>query len=196
MPLMIGGGGDSKPYIRFGSNENTWKMSSPEGPVEFDFDSPVVFDLHNLVVGWLKIDAMGRDWQPWPSNTQRTQQPSEDYKQGFAVNVVSKKLFGDEPVREFSANTFGSLQFIKELYDSVENTDEFKQGMCPVVQITGSRVQKVGKGNPRVPEFEVKKWVPRPSELGEAEVQSPPTSATSAPAPVAQAPAPVEDDEF
>jgi len=195
MPLMIGGGGDSKPYIRFGSNENLWKMSSPEGPVEFEFTAPVVFDLHNLVVGWLKIDQMGRDWQPWPSNTQRTPQPSEDHKQGFAVNVVSNKLFGDEPVREFSANTFGSLQFIAELYNSVEFTDEFKQGKCPVVQITGSRVQKVGKGNPRVPEFEVKKWVDRPAELSGGTTEAVVVQSAPQPAP-APTPAPADDDEF
>jgi hypothetical protein len=105
-------------------------------------------------------------------------------------------LFGDEPAREFSANTFGPLQFISALYDACENAEEFKAGQVPVIKITGSKPVKVGKGNTRVPEFEIAKWVPRPDELaasGEGVTQS------AAPAQAQAKPEPtpvVEDDEF
>ena len=192
MPLMLGGG-DSKPYIRFSPSVNSWEMSAPDGRMEFTWDAPVVFDIHGLQLGWMKIDSMGREWAAWPSLTQRTPQPSEEHKIGFAINIVSNKLFGDEPVREFSANTFGNLQFITELYNQSETAPEFKEGKVPVVQITGAKAQKVGKGNTRIPEFQIMKWVDRPSELddGEVVVQSAPQAA---PAPVASAP--VMDDEF
>lgn len=193
MPLMLGGG-DSKPYIRFSASVNSWEMSTPDGRDEFTWDAPVVFDIHGLQLGWMKIDSMGREWAAWPSLTQRTPQPSEGHKIGFAINVVSNKLFGEEPVREFSANTFGNLQFITELYNQSENAPEFKEGKVPVVQITGSKAQKVGKGKTAIPQFEIVKWVDRPSELDGGEsvvVQSAPQPE---PAPVASAPA--MDDEF
>lgn len=188
MPLMLGGG-DSKPYIRFSPSINSWEMSGAEGREEFTWDAPVVFDVHGLQLGWMKIDTMGREWAPWASRDQRTPQPNEEHKIGFAINVVSSKLFGDEPVREFSANTFGNLMFIQELYNTAEANPEFKSGKVPVVQITGSKAQKIGKGTTRIPEFEIKKWVDRPAELGEVSTE----------APVAQEPvetAPASDDEF
>ena len=185
--------GEGKPYIRFSPSINSWEMSSPDGRSEFTWDAPVVFDLHGLQLGWMKIDSMGREWSPWPSLTQRQAQPTDEHKIGFAVSVVSNKLFGDEPVREFSSNTFGCLTFIQELYNQCETAPEFKAGQVPVVQITGAKAQKVGKGNTRIPEFNVVKWVDRPAELDGGE---------SAPAPVVQAapqpaaPAPAQDDEF
>lgn len=195
MPLMLGGGGDSKPYIRFSPSINAWEMSGADGREEFTWDAPVVFDVHGLQLGWMKIDSMGREWAPWPSREQRLPQPSEEHKIGFAIDVVSSKLFGDEPVREFSANTFGNLMFIQELYNTAEQSAEFKEGKVPVVQITGSKAQKIGKGTTRIPEFEIKKWVDRPAELDSGQSELPQTSATSAqPAPVATAT--VEDDEF
>lgn len=195
MPLMIGGG-EGKPYIRFSPSINSWEMSSPDGKTEFTWDAPVVFDVHGLQLGWLKIDSLGRDWQPWPTLTQRTQTPGEEYKVGFKIDVMSNKLFGDEPVREFSANTFGPLQFISHLYDKCENAEEFKAGKSPVVQITGAKPTKIGKGNTRIPEFEIVKWVDRPSELTAThETVTPSVTATPkaapAPEPVAQS-----DDEF
>ena len=193
MPLMLGGG-DSKPYIRFSPSINSWEMSGAEGREEFTWDAPVVFDVHGLQLGWMKIDTMGREWAPWASRDQRTPQPSEEHKIGFAINVVSSKLFGDEPVREFSANTFGNLMFIQELYNTAEANPEFKSGKVPVVQITGSKAQKIGKGTTRIPEFEIKKWVDRPAELGEGSTEAPVAQAAPQQAPVETAPA--SDDEF
>jgi hypothetical protein len=188
------GGGDSKPYIRFSPSINSWEMSGAEGREEFTWDAPVVFDVHGLQLGWMKIDSMGREWAPWASRDQRTPQPSEEHKIGFAINVVSSKLFGDEPVREFSANTFGNLMFIQELYNTAEANPEFKSGKVPVVQITGSKAQKIGKGTTRIPEFEIKKWVDRPAELGEVSTEAPVAQPAPQQAPVETAPA--SDDEF
>ena len=194
MPLMLSGG-EGKPYIRFSPSINSWEMSSPDGRSEFTWDAPVVFDLHGLQLGWMKIDSMGREWSPWPSITQRQPQPTDEHKIGFAISVVSNKLFGDEPVREFSSNTFGCLTFIQELYNQCETNAEFKSGKVPVVQITGAKAQKVGKGNTRIPEFQVVKWVDRPAELGGGE--APVVQSAPQPAPVAQpAPEPAMDDEF
>jgi len=200
MPLNLGGG-EGKPYIRFSPSIPAWEMSSPEGKIEFTWDAPAVFDVAGLQLGWLKIDAQGRDWMPWPSITNRLPMPEEKdrdgnptYKLGFRIDVVSTKLFGDESVREFSANTFGNLTFIQELYNYCEEKEEFKSGKAPVVQITGATRMKVGKGNTQIPQFEVKKWVDRPAELSGGTTEAPVASAP-APAP-APTPAPADDDEF
>jgi len=195
MPLMIGGG-DGKPYIRFSPSINSWEMSTPDGRTEFTWDAPVVFDVHGLQLGWMRIDAQGRDWQPWPSLTQRTPQPDDEYKIGFRIDVVSNKLFGEEPTREFSSNTFGNLTFIQDLYNQSETAPEFKAGKVPVIQITGEKAQKVGKGNTRIPEFEIKKWVDRPDDLADGSVEVVLSAPQPKPEP-APAPAPAaDDDEF
>lgn len=203
MPLNLGGG-EGKPYIRFSPSIRAWEMSSPEGKTEFTWDAPAVFDVAGLQLGWLKIDAQGRDWMPWPSITNRLPQPEEKdrdgnptYKLGFRIDVVSTKLFGDEPVREFSANTFGNLTFIQELYNHCEDKEEFKSGKAPVVQITGSTPMKVGKGNTQIPQFEVKKWVDRPAELSGGTTEAVVVQSAPQPAPQpAPTPAPADDDEF
>jgi len=203
MPLNLGGG-EGKPYIRFSPSIRAWEMSSPEGKTEFTWDAPAVFDVAGLQLGWLKIDSQGRDWMPWPSITNRLPQPEEKdrdgnptYKLGFRIDVVSTKLFGDEPVREFSANTFGNLTFIQELYNHCEENPEFKSGKAPVVQITGSTPMKVGKGNTQIPQFEVKKWVDRPAELSGGTTEAVVMQSAPQPAPQpAPTPAPADDDEF
>lgn len=187
MPLNIGGG-DAKPYIGYKASMNAWVQSSPEGNVEFNFDQPALFDVHNLVMGWLKIDHMGRDWHPWPDVTTRLEQPSDEHKIGFQIDVTSNKMFGDEPTRQFSENTFGNLQFIAALYEACENADEYKAGQNPLVKITGTEQRKVGKGNTRIPQFEIAGW------KGDGEAPAPKAKPTTKPEP---APAPAaDDDEF
>ena len=188
MPLNIGGGGDAKPYIGFKASLSAWVQSSPEGNKEFKFDHPALFDVQNIIMGWLKIDHMGRDWHPWPDVNTRIAQPSEEHKIGFQIDVTSNKMFGDEPTRQFSENTFGNLQFIAALYEQCEKADEFKEGQNPLVKITGSKQEKIGKGNTRIPQFEIVGW-----KGAEDVVQSAPQPKPEPkpePAPVA------DDDEF
>lgn len=196
MPLAIPGGGDAKPYIRYGAAVNMWQMSGVDGkPVEFQFNQPAVFDIQNVQLGWLLLETGNRDWQPWPNNAQLPK-PQGDYKAGFEVQVYSKTLFGDEPVRSYSSNATGSVMFIQELYNAAEAAPEFAQGKSPVVQITGSKAIKVGKGNTRVPQFTIVKWIDRPGvfEDGEEPAAAPAPAARPAPA-AAQSAAPA-DDEF
>ena len=64
-------------------------------------------------------------------------------------------------------------------------------GQVPVIEITGAKATKIGKGTTRIPEFTIKKWIDRPAELA-SQNHSP-----SAPQPAeAPAPAAAEVDEF
>jgi hypothetical protein len=189
MPLIIGGGGDSKPFIRFKLQVNAWEMSSEAGMIEFEWNSPVVFDIENIQLGWLLLGEGLREWQPWPNNNQTAKPHEGEWKTGFEVNVFSKALFGDEPVRQFSSSQTGALEFIKKLYNECESN--FGSGQVPVIEITGAKATRIGRGTTRIPEFVIKKWIDRPAELA-SQNHSP-----SAPQPAeAPAPAAAEVDEF
>lgn len=185
MPLNIGGG-DAKPYIGFKISERQWVMSSPEGNQKFDFNQPALFDVQNLVMGWLRIDHNGRDWHPWPDVNTRIAQPSDEYKLGFQIEVTSNKMFGDEPTRQYSENTFGNLQFIAALFNTCETKDEFKSGQNPLVKITGAESMKAGVGKTAVPQFEIVGW------KGDGEVPAPKANPAPKPEPAPAA----DDDEF
>lgn len=193
MPLNIGGGGGN-PFIRFKASINSWEKSNADsGTSEFTWDSPAIFDVEHVQLGWLLLAEGQRDWQAWPNNAQ-TPQPEGEYKRGFSCQVFSKALFGAEPVREFCTSASGCVEFIKELYNSCEAN--FGKGQVPVVKITGSRATKIGKGTTRIPTFEVVKWVDRPEDLtnriddeptsvGSRQSVASPSSPTEAAAPVA-----------
>lgn len=189
MPLNLGGGGGS-PFIRFKASINSWEKSSEGGSVEFHWTSPAIFDIEKIQLGWLLLEPGNVDWQPWPGNV-ATPQLQGEYKRAFSMDVFSKALFGEEAVREFRTSASGCLEFIKELYNACEAN--FGKGQVPVVNITGSRAVKIGKGTTRVPTFEVVKWVARPSELDSDDDNisfSPtPSPAVQSPAPAVAAPA-------
>lgn len=197
MPLNFGGGGGGKPYIRYKASLNSWEKSADGGIEEFAWSAPAIFDIEAIELGWMMVAEGAFDWQPWPNNNP-TPQPDESYKRGFSLNVFSKGLFGDEPVREFRTSASGCVEFIKELYNTCER--EFGKGQVPVVNITGSRAVKIGKGTTRIPTFEVVKWIARPAELStSAAVSAPPPSvAAPSPKPISAAPAPAAEtaDEF
>jgi hypothetical protein len=195
MPLQLPTGGDAKPFIRFKPSLNAWEMSSEAGAVEFAFDKPAVFDIQAIQLGWLLLAEGQREWQPWPNNKPTPKPADGEFKPGFELTVYSTTLFDDEPVRTFSASGTGPTMFIQALYNECEKHAEFAAGKSPVVQITGSKATKVGKGNTRVPQFTIVKWVDRPQALGGGTPA--PAAAAPAPAPAAKpAPAAATADEF
>ena len=159
-------------FIRFSVEDNEWWRSSEEGdllPVDFS-QNPVLIDIEKIQQGWLKLQS-GRDWLPWPNNdSTKIPQPDEKgadgknvYKQGFSLMFYSTKLFGDEPARELCTSGAGLIKFVQALYGAAEG--EFGKGKVPAVKITGSTKVKMGKGNSRIPTFEIKSWMDRPDEL-------------------------------
>jgi hypothetical protein len=195
MPLSIPGGGDVKPYIRFQASMNSWQMSAEGGGTEeFEFSEAVVVDIQNVQLGWLLLETGNRDWKPWPNNTPVAKPAEGDYKAGFEAQIYAKNIFGSEPVRSYSSNSTGNVMFIQELYNAAEASAEFSQAMSPVIRITGSKPIKVGKGNTRVPQFEIVKWIPRPDVFGASINEKP--APKPAPAPKAAPKAMSEDTEF
>lgn len=191
MPLNFVSSGGGSPFIRFSVEDNEWVRSTPEGDlttVEMT-SAPVLIDIENIQQGWLKLSG-GRDWVEWPNNDPTgVAKPSDMHKQGISVNFYSTKLFGDEATREFCTSGVGALEFVKKLYAACE--DKFGSGEVPVVHITGSTKVKIGKGNSRIPDFEIKGWKPRPDDLGDNDTSPTPAAAASD---TAQASAAASDD--
>ena len=167
MPLNFVNEGGGGAFVRFSVEDNEWLRSSEGGDLkEFDPSSGVVIDISNVKLGWLKLSG-GRDWVEWPNNDpSQAARPSDQHKQGFLVKMFSSKLFDDEPVRELCTSQTGMNIFIKKLYEECESAPEFKDGKVPAIAITKAKEKmKIGAGSTRVPPFEIKQWVDRPSEL-------------------------------
>ncbi|MGB1189890.1 MAG: hypothetical protein ACPG4A_06660 [Pseudomonadales bacterium] len=196
MPLNFVSSGGGSPFIRFSVEDNEWVRSTSEGDLTtVDMGSaPVLIDIENIQQGWLKLSG-GRDWVEWPNNDPTsTPKPSDMHKQGISLKFYSSKLFGDEPTREFCTSGVGALEFVKKLYAECE--DKFGKGEVPVVHLTGSTKVKIGKGNSRIPNFEVKGWKARPEDLGSSETTSSSAAAPAESSPTAAATDDVNFDEI
>ena len=201
MPLMLQAENTGMPFIRYISNEDLWLHSTESGDMsEIDMvdgalPAPMIIDIENITMGWLMLAVGQRDWQPFPAVNEPIPKPSDEYKQGFSVKTYSKKLFGDEPLREFCASGAGVMMFIQSLYNECE--PEFGKGKVPAVKILKTPSMKLGKGTSRNVKYEVVKWVDRPQEmLGDApSVESIDQQSTTA-APAAKSDDVFDDDEI
>jgi hypothetical protein len=195
MNLNLSGGGGSGNYIRFSPQLNAWSNQDGEFTLE-----KFVFDYENLQTGWMLIATGMFEFIPDDSLGRKGAQPSPEHKRGFKAIFYNKSML----VAEFSANGAGANMGIESLYKQVSAQAAANAGKLPVVEYTGSRPEKVGKGSTRVPEFNVTGWVARPAALSDdnsggfdPEISAP-VPAKPAPSPIKAkpAPTPVDDDEM
>ena len=160
----------ANPYVRYSSEMDVWSHSTDDPAIMHDIEmvdgalpAPIIIDVENIEMGWLLLGQGVRDWQPFPALDKPLDKPDGDYKQGFAVKMYSTKLFGDSPLREMSANGKGLMIFIQNLYNEAE--PKFGKGEVPAVKIKATPRQKLGKGNTRIVNYEIVKWVDRPADM-------------------------------
>jgi hypothetical protein len=177
MNLNLSNSGGSGNYIRFSPQSNAWSNQDGEFTLE-----KFVFDYENLQTGWMLIAVGVYEFQPDESLGRKAAQPTAEHKRGFKATFYNKSM----GVAEFSANGAGANMGLEGLWKQVQAQAGANVGKLPVVEYTGSRPEKVGKGSTRVPEFTVIGWVARPAALQEGAAQEP---EFSAPAPIAK-PAP------
>jgi hypothetical protein len=178
MNLNLSNSGGSGNYIRFSPQANAWSNQDGEFVLE-----KFVFDHENLQTGWMLIATGVFEFQPDESLGRKSAQPSAEHKRGFKATFYNKTM----GVAEFSANGAGANMGLEGLWKQVQAQAGANAGKLPVVEYTGSRPEKVGKGSTRVPEFTVTGWVARPAAMQEGAAQAEPEF--SAPAPIAK-PAP------
>ena len=195
MNLNLSNSGGSGNYIRFSPQANAW--SNQDG--EFALDK-FVFDIDNVQTGWMLIATGIFEFNADDSLGRKGAQPTPEHKRGFKV-VFYNKTMG---AAEWSANGAGSNMGLEALYKQAVAQRIANPDKLPVVEYTGSRPEKVGKGSTRVPEFTVTGWVVRPAALQEGASQAEPEfsapapsakPAPSKPAPSKPAPSPAMDDD-
>ncbi len=199
--LNLSSGGGSGNFIRFSPAANAWTNSNNE---EIQLKK-VVFDIDNVQTGWLQLGVGVRDWQPDAAVGKKGAQPSPDHKRGFSVKFYNKQL----GTCEWSSNGVGPNMGLEAIYvKCIEDrkTIPLNATLLPVIEYKGSKMEKIGKGTTRIPQFDVTDWIARPAGMDEAaggmeeEYAAPAPAPAPAPArapaakPVAQAAA--DDDEM
>jgi hypothetical protein len=195
MNLNLSNSGGSGNYIRFSPQANAWSNQDGEFTLE-----KFVFDHENLQTGWMLIAVGVYEFQPDESLGRKSAQPTAEHKRGFKATFYNKTM----GIAEFSANGAGANMGLEGLWKQVVAQQSANAGKLPVVEYTGSRPEKVGKGSTRVPEFNVTGWVARPAAMQEGAAQAEPEFSAPAPAakpapskPAPSKPAPsLEDDEM
>ena len=142
----------SSEYIRFKPSVNAWIADGDEVQLE-----DVLFDPSTLKTGWGKIaEGQAPEWS-WDERLgKKSPPPSSDHKRGFSVMIKVK----DKGWREWSANGVGVMMGLSELWNVVglQWKDKDNQGKAVHLKYKGARLEKIGKGDTRVSEFEVKAW--------------------------------------
>jgi len=195
--LNLSNSGGSGNYIRFSPQANAWSNQDGEFILE-----KFVFDYENFETGWMHIAVGIFEFIPDAALGQKGAQPTADHKRGFKATFYNKTM----GVAEFSANGAGANMGIDALWKQIQAQSPVDHaGKLPVVQYTGSRPEKVGKGSTRVPEFNVTGWVARPAALSDDNTGgfdpeiSAPVPVKPAPSPIKAKPAPtpaMDDDEM
>lgn len=173
-------------HIRYVASTSSWTMSRTDGEngqIPFTF-AQAIMDLENIKTGWCFIAEGEFDWVGDESLAKVTPKPTDgrDWKRGFKVNLFSKSLFMDEPLREFCTSATGVVKSIEALYSQFEKERGLNVGKVPVVEFKGSVPLKVGKGNTTVPTLVIIKWVDKPAEMVGATTGQPLMGQSSTPA--------------
>jgi hypothetical protein len=144
-----------------------------------------VADLANAKKAWMYFqEGMAPNVVYFPSLEAQIAQPSENHKIGVSMHLFSQAMFGG--VVKLESNSINTCKALGELYEKYEAAPESKQGLLPVVKVTGSNPVKGNYGTNYEPVFVIEKWIARPAEFDGAA-----NAAPVAPAPVQVAAPPV-----
>ena len=165
-----------------------------------------VFDLANIKVGWAYFVAdalpsyvMAKIGEPRPPR------PSEQYKEGFLVQVALPAALGGG-VHELSSTAQALKQSMDKLHTAYLSAPEREAGKLPVVKISGMTMVESKMPNGQTtrnfsPNLDIVAWVDRPASFDDGtpatastvNTASPPaTGSTPVPPPAPKAaPAPV-----
>ena len=199
--LNLSSGGGNGNYIRFSPQANAWTNNLGE---EIQLGK-VVFDIDNVQTGWLELGVGVRDWQADSELGKKGPQPTPNHKRGFIITLYNKTIGSCE----WSSSGVGPNMGLEKLYTDCAAQRAANAGKLPVLEYTGSKLEKIGKGTTRIPNFNIVSWIERPAgmdqsdeeyvQLPTTQVPPPAPKAVAAPAPAPQKSAmaqAVEDDEM
>jgi hypothetical protein len=168
MPISLKNATSTLPWARYSPQANVLTIAGEDGkPREISFvGRSFAVDVENGSMGWLLIAEGARDWVPYPINADPPPKPSPAYRKGFSVLFFAPKLLGSPEPHEMCASTNAHLSFCERLYNACE--PHFNEGNVPIVKIVSAESIKAGKGKSRDIQFEIPKWIPRPTAIIEA----------------------------
>ena len=155
--LNLSSAGGSGNYIRFSPQANAWTNNLGE---EIQLKK-VVFDITDVQTGWLALGVGLRDWQADATLGRKGAQPTPDHKRGFIVKFYNKEL----GTVEWSSNGVGPNMGLEQLYTACAAQQAANAGKLPVLEYTGSKLEKIGKGTTRIPAFNIISWIDRPAGM-------------------------------
>lgn len=199
--LNLSSGGGNGNYIRFSPQANAWTNNLGE---EIQLGK-VVFDIDGVQTGWLELGVGVRDWQADSELGRKGPQPTPNHKRGFIITLYNKTIGSCE----WSSSGVGPNMGLEKLYTDCAAQRAANAGKLPVLEYTGSKLEKIGKGTTRIPNFNIVSWIERPAGMDQSDedyvaqvvVNHPQivTKAVASPAPAPQKSAmaqAVEDDEM
>jgi hypothetical protein len=155
--LNLSSAGGSGNYIRFSPQANAWTNNLGE---EIQLKK-VVFDINDVQTGWLALGVGLRDWQADASLGRKGAQPTPDHKRGFIIKFYNKEI----GLVEWSSNGVGPNMGLEQLYTACAAQQAANAGKLPVLEYTGSKLEKIGKGTTRIPAFTIISWIDRPAGM-------------------------------
>ena len=155
--LNLSSAGGSGNYIRFSPQANAWTNNLGE---EIQLKK-IVFDITDVQTGWLALGVGLRDWQADAVLGRKGAQPTPDHKRGFIVKFYNKEI----GLVEWSSNGVGPNMGLQTLYEACAAQQAANVGKLPVLEYTGSKLEKIGKGTTRIPAFNIISWIDRPAGM-------------------------------
>jgi len=184
---MLGLSESTAEYIRFKPSLNQWLVDGDEIDLK-----GLLIDPESLKTGWGKIsEGVAPEWS-WDERAGvKGTQPSPDHKRGFSVMVYLK----DRGWREWTTTGSGPKMGLEAVWPQIHNGAAANPGQVAKVKYNGATAQAVGKGQTRVPQFELVGWADKPEGDTPAPAPTPEPEPQPAPAPPA-ASSDGEDWEF
>lgn len=156
--LGLNDAADDKLFIRYMPSANGW-FSGKDHEIDLKY---FMLNPTSVKTGWGKITkGEAPDWHWDEALGKRAIRPGDteeekmNYKRGFSVDMFIQ----EEGLRVFSTTTTGSNIGFENLYTEIHAQQAENVGKFPVIEYTGSEAIKIGKGNTRVPQFKLVKWV-------------------------------------
>jgi len=193
--LNLSSSSGSGNYIRFSPQANAWTNNNNE---EITLKK-VVFDIDNIKTGWLLLGVGVRDWVQDDAVGKKGPQPSPEHRRGFEITLYNKEI----GPAAWSSNGVGNNISLETMYKACAAERAANPGKLPVLEYSGSKAEKIGKGTTRIPQFVLTGWVARPAGLDADSQEFQAEPAAIVPLPVrkaalkpVEAPKPLEDDEM
>lgn len=136
--------------LTFKSSENSYFLNKEKKNLD-----KIVLNIASLQTGWAYF-ALGMVPEfVWDDEAGKPGlQPSPDYKRCFSIKVIDE----EDGSMDWSGAGYGSCAALEEIFGQIDTARKENPNKFPILQYLGSEPKKIGKGNTRVPKFNLLGW--------------------------------------